>query len=83
MESLLNAEVRNIEISGIRKFYNMVSKYDNVISLTIGQPDFNTPYHIKESAIQAIKNNKTIYTHNAGIIELRRKISDFVQKNTI
>ncbi|SHF13304.1 aminotransferase A [Caloramator proteoclasticus] len=80
MENLLNKDVRSIEISGIRKFYNMVSKYDNVISLTIGQPDFNTPNHIKEAAKLALENNKTIYTHNAGIIELRRAISNFVQK---
>lgn len=80
MENLLNKDVRSIEISGIRKFYNMVSKYDNVISLTIGQPDFNTPNHIKEAAKLALENTKTIYTHNAGIIELRRAISNFVQK---
>ncbi|MCX7694609.1 MAG: aminotransferase A [Caloramator sp.] len=79
MENLLNKDVRGIEISGIRKFYNMVLKYDNVISLTIGQPDFNTPNHIKESTIKAVEENKTTYTHNAGIIELRRAISNFVQ----
>ncbi|CDF58495.1 aminotransferase A [Thermobrachium celere] len=78
MENLLNIEVKSIEISGIRKFYNMVSKYDNVISLTIGQPDFKTPEHIKDAVKIALDNNKTVYTHNAGIIELRKAISNFI-----
>lgn len=78
MEHLLNKDVLEIEISGIRKFYNMVSKYDNVISLTIGQPDFHTPQHIKSATKNAVDENKTIYTHNAGLIELRKAVSNFM-----
>ncbi|MCX7952002.1 MAG: aminotransferase A [Clostridiales bacterium] len=81
MEHLLNNQVRDIEISGIRKFYNMISNYKDVISLTIGQPDFKTPEHIKEATKIAIDNNKTVYTHNAGLIELRSAISKFVKTN--
>ncbi|OEH92451.1 aminotransferase A [Bacillus solimangrovi] len=80
MEHLVNKRVQNIQISGIRKFFNLVADYDDVISLTIGQPDFLTPEHVKEAAKQAIDNNKTTYTHNAGLIELREAAVQFVHK---
>ncbi|WP_163536656.1 aminotransferase A [Gracilibacillus sp. YIM 98692] len=80
MEHLINQQVKQIEISGIRKFFNLVSGESDVLSLTIGQPDFPTPDHIKDCAAKALHENKTAYTHNAGIIELRRAISDFMYK---
>lgn len=80
MENLINKRVKEIQISGIRKFYTLASKYNNVISLTIGQPDFNTPQHIKDMAISAIKDNKTIYTPNAGLVDLRNAISNYIYK---
>lgn len=80
MEHLINTKVQEIEVSGIRKFYNMVSHIDDVISLTIGQPDFQTPEHVKKAGIQAIEENFTSYTHNAGISELRSAACDFVAK---
>ncbi|WP_404449601.1 aminotransferase A [Sutcliffiella horikoshii] len=80
MEHLINSNVRDIEISGIRKFFNLVAKYDDVLSLTIGQPDFPTPTHVKEAGKAAIEMNKTVYTPNAGIPELRKAASDFVKK---
>ncbi|MFQ3546082.1 aminotransferase A [Halobacillus rhizosphaerae] len=79
MEHLINKNLSTIQISGIRQFFNMVSQYDDVISLTIGQPDFLTPAHVKEAAIRAVEENKTTYTHNAGIIELRKAISSHVK----
>ncbi len=78
MEHLINPIVKNIQISGIRRFFNMVSDYENVISLTIGQPDFPTPEHVKNAGIQGIKDNFTNYTHNAGFVELREAVSQFV-----
>ncbi|KQL54824.1 aromatic amino acid aminotransferase [Heyndrickxia shackletonii] len=80
MEHLLNKRVLDIEISGIRKFSNMVSGVENMISFTIGQPDFPTPTHVKNAGIAAIENDFTIYTHNAGYIELRKAASDFVKQ---
>lgn len=80
MEHLINPRVRDIEISGIRKFFNMVSHIDDLISLTIGQPDFPTPEHVKMAGIKAIEDNFTSYTHNAGILELRKAACDFVKK---
>ncbi|ASS90827.1 aminotransferase A [Aeribacillus pallidus] len=80
MEHLINQNVKNIAISGIRAFFNIVSNYDDVVSLTIGQPDFPTPSHIKEAAKQAIDNNYTTYTHNAGLIDVREAACQFVHK---
>lgn len=81
MQPHLNKSVEDIEISGIRKFFNMVSSEQNVTSLTIGQPDFQTPNHIKEAVKTALDHNRTTYTHNAGIIELRTAISNFYENN--
>jgi aminotransferase len=80
VEHLINTKVQGIEVSGIRKFYNMVSHIDDVISFTIGQPDFQTPEHVKLAGIQAIEENFTSYTPNAGITELRTAACDFVKK---
>jgi aminotransferase len=78
MEHLINPRVQNIQISGIRKFFNRVANYPDAISLTIGQPDFPTPEHIKDSGKMAIDTNKTTYTPNAGLLELRRAAADFL-----
>ena len=80
MEHILNPLVKSVEISGIRKFYNMVADIEGTISLTIGQPDFPTPLHIKEAAKKAIDEDYTVYTHNAGYIELREAACDYVKQ---
>lgn len=80
MEHLLNERVKQIEISGIRTFFNMVADLDDVVSLTIGQPDFPTPTHVKEAGKKAIDENFTTYTHNAGLLTLRRAAAAFYQK---
>ncbi|MEY8731644.1 aminotransferase A [Peribacillus frigoritolerans] len=79
MDHLINPLVKDVQISGIRKFYNMVADIEGTISLTIGQPDFPTPTHIKEAAKQAIDNDYTVYTHNAGYLELREAASKYVK----
>ncbi|MDQ0229512.1 aminotransferase A [Metabacillus malikii] len=80
MEHLVNKRVKHIELSGIRKFFNLVADYDDVISLTIGQPDFDTPAHVKNAGITAIENNYTTYTHNAGFLELREAAANFMNE---
>lgn len=80
MEHLVNSRVKQIELSGIRKFFNMVADYDHVISLTIGQPDFETPQHVKAAGIEAIQQNYTTYTHNAGLPELRQAACHFLKR---
>jgi aminotransferase len=71
----------NLPRSGIRDFFEVVAKMKDVISLGIGEPDFHTPWHIREAAIYALEKGKTHYTSNLGLIELRRAISRYVQKN--
>ncbi|MEH7352312.1 aminotransferase A [Neobacillus drentensis] len=78
MRHLLNKRVREMQFSGIRKIANLVAQYPDVINLTIGQPDFLTPEHIKATGKMAIDENKTTYTHNAGLIELREAACDYI-----
>jgi aminotransferase len=73
--------VINLPRSGIRDFFEIVSKMKDVISLGIGEPDFDTPWHIREAGIYALEKGKTHYTSNLGLIELRRAISKYVEKN--
>ncbi|WP_317310192.1 aminotransferase class I/II-fold pyridoxal phosphate-dependent enzyme [Clostridium thermobutyricum] len=75
----MNENVKSVQISGIRKFYNEVVKVKDAISLTLGQPDFNTPNCIKEEMKKAIDEDKTTYTPNAGIIQLREEISKYLK----
>jgi aminotransferase len=77
MDHLINKQVQDIEISGIRKFFNMVSDIEDMISLTLGQPDFPTPAHVKEAAKRAIDEGYTNYTHNAGFLQLREAASNY------
>ncbi len=73
--------VATLPRSGIRDFFEIVAKMDGVISLGIGEPDFDTPWHIREAAIYAIEKGRTHYTSNLGLIELRRAISRYVEKH--
>jgi aminotransferase len=67
--------------SGIRDFFEIVAKMKDVISLGIGEPDFDTPWHIREAAIYALEKGRTHYTSNLGLIELRRAISRYVSRH--
>ncbi len=80
--SVLNKCVVNIKPSGIRKFFDIAEKMDDVISLGVGEPDFLTPWHIRQSAIDSLEHGKTRYTSNWGLLELRREISKYVQGYT-
>jgi aminotransferase len=73
--------VVNLPKSGIRDFFEIVSKMKDVISLGIGEPDFDTPWHIREAGIYALEKGKTHYTSNLGLVELRRAINKYVEKN--
>ena len=72
--------VRDIPRSGIRDFFEIVQTMDDVISLGIGEPDFATPWHIREAAIYALEKGRTGYTSNLGLPRLRRAIADYVRK---
>lgn len=79
----MNENLKNVKISGIRKFYNEVQKVEGAISLTLGQPDFKLPVSIEEGLMNAIKENKTTYTSNLGIVELREEISKYLLNKDI
>jgi len=74
------AHIAGLPRSGIRDFFELVAKMkgQDVISLGVGEPDFVTPWHIREAAIYALEKGKTYYTSNLGMLELRRAISDYV-----
>jgi aminotransferase len=79
LEHLMNPLVKSIAISGIRQMANRVAQYKDVLALTIGQPDFPTPRHIIEAAKRAADSGKTVYTPNAGLMELREAACAFAQ----
>ena len=81
MKRFIARHVSSLPKSGIRDFFEIVSKMKDVISLGIGEPDFDTPWHIRESAIYALEKGKTHYTSNLGLMELRRCISTYVEKH--
>ena len=80
-QTFIARHVAGLPKSGIRDFFEIVSKMKDVISLGIGEPDFDTPWHIREAAIYALEKGKTHYTSNLGLLELRRAISRYVQDN--
>ncbi len=77
----LNESVVNIKPSGIRKFFDIVSEMKDAISLGVGEPDFDTPWHIRDEGIYSLERGKTFYTSNAGLKELRQEICNY-QKRT-
>jgi len=80
-EEFVADAVRNIPPSGIRKFFDLVLEMDGVISLGVGEPDFVTPWHIREACIYSLEKGVTSYTSNSGILELRQLISKCYRKD--
>ena len=77
--SLLNKTVKDIKPSGIRKFFDIAATMDNVISLGVGEPDFQTPWPIRKAGIESLEKGKTKYTSNWGIDRLRSEISGYLE----
>ena len=73
----LSKKARDLKPSGIRKFFDMLEGRKGVISLTVGQPDFATPWHIRDAGIDSIADGHTFYTSNRGTPELRRQLSAY------
>lgn len=80
MRNPLSDVVIDIKPSGIRKFFDIVSEMKDAISLGVGEPDFDTPWHIREEAIYTLEKGKTVYTSNAGLIELREEICKYLKR---
>jgi len=76
---LLSKQALSIKPSGIRKFFDIANKMDDVISLGVGEPDFKTPWAVRSKAIETLEKGKTIYTANAGLQTLRDEISNYMQ----
>ena len=79
-DEFLNRSVVQIKPSGIRKFFSIAEEMDNVISLGVGEPDFLTPWHIRQTGIDYLEKGATRYTANAGLAELRKEISAFYSR---
>ncbi len=77
----LSKTVEEIKPSGIRKFFDIVSEMKDAISLGVGEPDFDTPWHIRDEGIYALERGKTFYTSNAGLKDLRQEISNYLMRS--
>ena len=79
-ESILSNRIQEIKPSGIRKFFDLLADMPDAIALTVGQPDFVTPWHIREAGIRSLEQGKTYYTSNAGLSELREEIGRYLNR---
>ncbi|MCR5441801.1 MAG: aminotransferase class I/II-fold pyridoxal phosphate-dependent enzyme [Lachnospiraceae bacterium] len=80
MRDPLSKKVVDIKPSGIRKFFDIVSEMKDAISLGVGEPDFDTPWHIRDEGIYALEKGRTFYTSNAGLKELREEICNYIYR---
>lgn len=81
MGRYLNARVRDIAPSGIRKFFDLVSGNKDIITLGVGEPDFSTPWHVREACVYSLERGQTRYTSNAGMPELREAIAEYLDRS--
>ncbi len=79
-DNIISERCRGLKPSGIRKFFDIAATMENVISLGVGEPDFQTPWAIRRAAITALEKGKTVYTANAGLMELRKAICGYVKR---
>ena len=80
IEKMLNKTVVDMKPSGIRKFFDIVAQMPDAISLGVGEPDFVTPWHIREAGIYSLEKGRTYYTSNSGLMELRYEITNYLQR---
>lgn len=80
MINMLSDKIKNIKPSGIRKFFDLVSEMKDVVSLGVGEPDFETPWHIRDEGIYAFEKGKTFYTSNSGLKDLRIEICKYLDR---
>lgn len=79
-DTFLNSKIRALKPSGIRRFFDIANEMEHVISLSIGEPDFKTPWHIREAGIASLEKGKTWYTPNKGFAKLREEISKYYSR---
>ncbi|MEF3330301.1 aminotransferase [Oceanobacillus oncorhynchi] len=76
----LSSRIQDIKPSGIRRFFDLASSMDNIISLGVGEPDFTTPWNIREASISSMERGFTAYSANAGVLELRQEITKYMDQ---
>ena len=81
MRNFLNNRVQAIEPSGIRRFFDIANEIEDVISLGVGEPDFDTPWHVRDEGMYTLQKGHTFYTANAGLMKLREEIANYIQRN--
>lgn len=79
-EDMIAKKVQEMPFSGIRKFFDVANEIEGVVSLGVGEPDFDTPWPIRERAMYTLEKGKTVYTSNAGLMELRKEISNYLKR---
>lgn len=79
-DKYLNDHIKTVKPSGIRKFFDIANEMDDVISLSIGEPDFQTPWHIRDEGINSLERGKTWYSPNRGFMELRQEIANYYER---
>ena len=77
---LLNNKIQNLKPSGIRKFFDIANEMEHVISLSIGEPDFQTPWHIRDEGIRSLEKGRTWYSPNRGFADLLEQISKYYER---
>ena len=82
LENMIRDDVRNMPPSGIRKYFDLINEMDDVISLGVGEPDFVTPWNVREAGIYSLEMGETHYSANAGFIELREEISKYLDRKS-
>ena len=80
MRNPLSEKIVSIKPSGIRKFFDIAAEMDDVVSLGVGEPDFDTPWHIRDEGIYSLEKGKTFYTSNSGLTELRNEINEYIKR---
>ena len=80
MRNFLSDKVTGLKPSGIRKFFDIVTEMEDAISLGVGEPDFDTPWFVRDEGIFSLEKGKTFYTSNAGLKELRQEISNYIKR---
>lgn len=80
MRNPLSQKIQTVEPSGIRKFFDIVSEMKDAISLGVGEPDFDTPWHIREEGIYSLEHGRTFYTSNAGLKELKEEVAKYLSR---
>lgn len=80
MKDMLSKQAVGLKPSGIRKFFDIVSEMEDALSLGVGEPDFDTPWHIRDEGIYSLEKGRTFYTSNSGLMELRQEICNYIKR---